>query len=90
MRSVNALLVRNRLGEVLDELARTGEPVIVTKGRTPRAVLITMEDYRRRFVDQQTEERRRELIERVRSVRAPRVGAVDSLALLRELRGGLR
>ena len=54
MRTVNALEVRNRLGALLDDLERTGEPVIVSKGRRPRAVLISVEDFQRRFLDRQT------------------------------------
>lgn len=89
MRTVNALEIRNHLGAVLDDLERTGEPVIVSKGRTPRAVLISVEDYQRRFVDRQTEERRKELMDRVLAVRAERAGDADSLSILRGLRGPL-
>ncbi len=90
MRTVNALEIRNRLGAILDDLERTGEPVVVNKGRRPRAVLISVEDFKRRFIDKQTEERRQETLERVRSARAAGVGDMDSLAILRALRGELR
>jgi prevent-host-death family protein len=87
MRSVNALDVRNKLGAILDELEKTGEPVVVSKGRRPRAVLITVGDYQKRFIDRQTEERRQELLAKVRAARASTVGGADSLTVLRELRG---
>jgi len=90
MRTVNALEIRNRLGALLDDLERTGEPVIVSKGRRARAVLISMEDFQRRFVDKQTEERRAAMLERVRAARAPRVGSDESLTVLRGLRGELK
>jgi prevent-host-death family protein len=90
MRTVNALDIRNHLGAVLDDIERTGEPVIVNKGRRPRAVLISVEDFQRRFVDRQTEERRRQLVERVLSARAPSVGTEQSLSILRDLRGSLQ
>jgi prevent-host-death family protein len=89
MRTVNALEIRNRLGAVLDHLEKTGEPVIVSKGRKARAVLISMEDFQRRFVDRQTEERRKELMDRVLAARVTRVGGADSLSILRDLRGPL-
>ncbi|MGA2640279.1 MAG: type II toxin-antitoxin system Phd/YefM family antitoxin [Spirochaetia bacterium] len=89
MRTVNALEIRNHLGVLLDELERTGEPVIVSKGRKPRAVLISVEDFRKRFVDRQTEERRQALMDRVLAARAERVGGADSLSILRALRGAL-
>ena len=90
MRTVNALEVRNHLGAVLDDLERTGEPVIVSKGRRPRAVLITVEDFQKRFVDRQTEEHRRALLDRVAAARARRAGDADSLTVLRGMRGELR
>jgi prevent-host-death family protein len=90
MRNVNALEVRNRLGGILDELERTGEPVIVSKGRRPRAVLISVEDFQRRFVDRQADEQRRALLDRVKAARAAGIGGADSLTVLRDLRGPLR
>jgi len=89
MRNVNALDVRNKLGAILDDLERTGEPVIVNKGRRPRAVLISVEDFQKRFLDRQTEERRREIVDRVTSARAAGVTGTDSVAVLRNLRGPL-
>jgi prevent-host-death family protein len=89
MKTVNALEIRNRLGAVLDDIERTGEPVIVSKGRKPRAVLISVEDFQKRFIDRQTEERRAALMERVKAARAPAVAGGDSLGILRSLRGDL-
>ena len=90
MRTVNALEVRNRLGALLDDLERTGEPVIVSKGRRPRTVLISIDDFQRRFVDRQTEEQRRAILDRVKAARTPGVGGTDTLTMLRGLRGELR
>ena len=90
MRTANALEVRNHLGAVLDDLERTGEPVIISKGRRPRAVLITVQDFQKRFVDRQTEDQRRALLDRVMAARAERAGDADSLTILRGLRGELR
>lgn len=90
MRTVNALEIRNRLGAVLDDLERTGEPIILSKGRRPRAVLISMEDFNRRFVDRLAEDRQKQLLARVMAARAPGVPGPDSLTVLRELRGELR
>jgi len=89
MKHVNALEIRNRLGSVLDELEKTGEPVILDKGRHPRAVLISIDDFERRFVDRQTEDKKKDLLRRVRMSRAMAIGGADSLTILRELRGDL-
>ena len=87
MRTVNALTIRNRLGEVLDRLLRDGEPVLISKGRKVQAVLITLEDFKTRFLDRQAEEDRRRLLETVADLRADRLEDVGSLDLLREMRG---
>ncbi len=87
MREVNALKIRNHLGEVLDLLRKEGEPILVSKGRKIAAVLITPEQYQRRFLDHQAEELKRRMLEKVRAMRAKRIGARDSVHILRELRG---
>ena len=87
MRRANALEIRNHLGAVLDELTETGEPILVSKGRELRAVLITPEDYQTRFVDKVAESARDELKSRLRGLRKPAVGNEDSLTTLRKLRG---
>ncbi len=90
MKTVNALTVRNRFGEVLDYLERTGEPVLVTKGKRVRAAIVPIEDFRRRFVDKQAEERRAELLAQVQSARRSRIGDRDSSEVLHETREGGR
>ena len=87
MTTVNALEMRNHLGGVLDRLEENGEPILVSKGRRIRAVLVTPEDFQRRFLDLQTQERRQELLEKIRSYRDQAQGKRSSLDVLRELRG---
>jgi PHD/YefM family antitoxin component YafN of YafNO toxin-antitoxin module len=87
MKTVNALKIRNHLGEVLEELNKTGEPILVSKGRKIRAVLITPEQFKRRFLDYQAEEEKNRLLEVIKGSRAKRKGAKDSVEVLRELRG---
>ena len=87
MKTVNALKIRNRLGEVLDNLTKTGEPVLVSKDRKIRAVLITPEDFQRRFLDVQTEEKKKEFLQHVKNLRAKSTHNEESLELLRNLRG---
>ncbi len=87
MRQVNALEIRNHLGQVLELLHKEGEPILISKGRKVAAVLITPEQYQRRFLDHQTEEQRRKMLEKVLEMRANRIGGRDSISFLRELRG---
>ena len=87
MKTVNALTVRNRLGEVLETLTRTGEPILVSKGRQVRAVLITPDDFQKRFLDVQAAEARERLLRSIRKARGGKTTERSSLEVLRELRG---
>ena len=87
MKTVNALKIRNNLGEVLDFLTSTGEPVLVSKGKEIKAVLITPEDFKRRFLDLQAEENKKKLLETIKNIRAGTVMKKKSITVLRELRG---
>ena len=79
--------MRNNLGRILDEMDSAGEPIVINKGRTARAVLISLADFERRFVEYQAQERRRELLAKARSMRTAADPAVDAVAVLRRLRG---
>ena len=87
MRTVNALKIRNHLGEVLEELNKTGKPILVSKGRKIRAVLITPEQFQRRFLDYQAEEKKKHLLKTIKDLRSKGLGDKDSVEVLRELRG---
>lgn len=86
---VNALKIRNRLGEVLDLLEKEGRPIMVSKGRRVRAVLITPEDFEARFVDRLAEDRRQRFLDALDAARSPRTRKESSLDALRNLRGTL-
>lgn len=87
MKKVNALRIRNNLGEILDTLTKTKEPVMVSKGREIRAVLITPEQFKKRFLDFQAEERKNELFKTIRDIRLKNKEPKKSIDILRELRG---
>jgi prevent-host-death family protein len=90
MKVVNALQIRQSLGKILDEVERSGEPVLVERGRQPKAVLVPLRLFRERFVDKTVHEERLLLERHIRERQQvrPRKGpaAVD---LLRALRGPL-
>jgi prevent-host-death family protein len=87
MEKVNALELRQSLGRLLQRLEKDGRPILLEKDRKPAAVIISLEDYRKRFVDVDADERRREMVERIKraKLRAPK-GAC-ALDILRDLRG---
>ena len=83
---VTALELRNRLGEILETLDREQAPIIVEKGRKPRAVLISLQLYRERFLDLQEKELREQLVQEFRNTPLPALR--DTVAELRRLRYG--
>ena len=90
MKTVNALTIRNRFGEVLSYLEDTNEPVLVSKGKRVRAALVPIEEFERRFLDKRAEEEQRAFIDRVHSAARPRVGTTPSDEVLRSIRDGER
>jgi PHD/YefM family antitoxin component YafN of YafNO toxin-antitoxin module len=88
MKQINALTVRNRFGQVLDMLDADHEPILISKGKKLRAVLISYEDFVLRFIDKQAEEEKRAFIEQA-SVWRNQAGrqSGDPDRTLRSLRG---
>ncbi len=87
MEEVNALKVRNNLGEILDRLSETGEPVLISKGRKIRAVLVTPEQFEKRFLDWQVRSEKKKFLNNFEKLRKGKRGNLSSLTVLRELRG---
>ena len=87
MESVNALQLRQSLGRILKQLAKTGQPILLQKDRKPAAVIISLHDYRTRFVDVEADRRRRDMVDSIKraGLRAPK--GRTTLDLLREMRG---
>ena len=87
MEEVNALKLRNNLGEILDRLRDKGEPILVSKSRKIRAVLVTPEQFERRFLDWQAAEQRQRFLKNVAQLKKNTISRMDSLTVLRQLRG---
>ena len=62
MKSVNALKLRQQLGSIIRSLQETGKPVLIERNSKPAAVLISLEDYQKRFVDREADEKRKEMV----------------------------
>lgn len=86
MKTVNALELRQSLGKVLDRLEQDGGPILVCRRRTPAAALVSLKDYRERFVDREADERRREVVARLRRLQFEAPSTGTTLDLLRDLR----
>lgn len=87
MEEVNALKIRNNLGEILDRLNKSGEPILISKNRKIRAVLVTPEQFERRFLDWQARDEKKRFQAAIKRLKKPRQGNMTTLAVLRKLRG---
>ncbi|MBI4366490.1 MAG: type II toxin-antitoxin system Phd/YefM family antitoxin [Deltaproteobacteria bacterium] len=86
MQKANALKLRQSLGKLLSRLRETGEPILIEKGREPAAVLISLADYQKRFVDHVADQAREALIKRIKSADIRLPAGTTTLTLIRELR----
>lgn len=87
MEKVNALQLRQSLGSVLRRLQESGGPILLEKDRKPAAVLISIEEFRKRFVDKEADRLRKEVVDRIKGAGLRTPKGVSTLDLLRELRG---
>ena len=87
MNTVNALKIRNQFGDVLEQLDRDKDPILITKSKKVRAVLIRYEDFKTRFLDKQAEEERIQFYNQIKSHVAPSLISEDPVETLRKLRG---
>jgi len=85
MKRVNALQMRQSVGKVLRQLEKGGEPVIIERRRRPAAVLISLDDYEKRFADRDADEKREEIVRRIRALRFKAPSGKTTLDLLRDL-----
>ena len=85
---ITAVELRHRLGSVLDQLDRDQGPMIVWKGRQPRAVLLPLALYQERFPDFHEKDPRDALVREIRESAPP--ATRDTLTELRRCRYGDR
>ena len=84
MKKTNALKLRQELGVLLADLQRGGEPVLIERRSKPAAVLISIEDYQKRFVDREADTKRQEIVDRIKNTRIKLPKGVTTLSLLEE------
>lgn len=86
MQKTNALQLRQSLGAVLKKLQSAKQPILIERNSKPAAVLITLEDYQKRFVDRDADEKRKELVNRIKELRISLPENTSSIDLIRDLR----
>lgn len=88
MQKTNALQLRQNMGALIDKLRATGEPILLEKDRTPVGVIISIDDYKKRFVDIDADIARKEIIEKIKAAKIKLPKGKSSLDLIRDLRAG--
>lgn len=86
MEKTNALQLRQNLKKIFHRLKKTGGPILVERGREPIGVLLSLEEYQKRFVDVEADEKRKRLVEHIRGAQLQLPSGKSSLDLIRELR----
>ena len=88
MKRINALQLRQSLAKIMTALERSGEPILVERGRRPVGVLISLRDYEERFVEKTAAEARRRLLAEMDALARPSVDKTSGVAILRGIRDG--
>ncbi len=78
--------MRKNLGSVLKKLARKGKPVLVEQNRKPVAALISLDDYKKRFVDVEADAQRDQIVQKIKQAKLKLPKGKTSLDLIRDLR----
>ena len=86
MEKTNALKLRQNLGKIVNYILQTGKPVLVEKGRKPVAVLISIDDYQKRFVDYEADEKRKAVVAAIKNINIGLPCDKTSTDIVRELR----
>lgn len=86
MEKTNALDLRQNLGKIIQRLKKLGKPILIEKNREPAAVLISIEDYQRRFADFDADQKREEVVNKIINAKGKLGKGKNSLDLIRELR----
>jgi prevent-host-death family protein len=84
MKTVNALKLRQKLGAVLRSLETSGQPILIERNSKPAAVLISIDDYQKRFVDREADQKRKDLVEVILKTRLRVPAGRSTLDLVRE------
>ena len=87
MKRVNALQLRQSMGKVLASLNKTGEPIILEKGRKAVGVIISLKDFHERFVERAASEERDRIISEIDDLARASSDRTPTADIVKELRG---
>jgi prevent-host-death family protein len=89
MKSVTALEARKKFGGLLDEVAKKGTHIVISRVNRPLAVLIPYDEYQQTF-DQATRQKRlqrvAERMDALRERHRDKLKGLDTAKIIREIR----
>lgn len=88
MQKINALELRQSLSKLINRLQKKGEPILLEKGRKPAAVIISLDDFKTRFIEKEADERRRRVQQKILSLVRKSDVPESAEELIRRLRSG--
>lgn len=88
MQKATALELRQNLGRLIKKLQETNEPILLEKDRKPVGVIISLEEYKRRFVDIDADLQRREIINEIKKAQIKLPKNTSSLDIIISIRSG--
>ncbi|MBI1859665.1 MAG: hypothetical protein HYR96_01950 [Deltaproteobacteria bacterium] len=90
MKLINALRVRTKFGQVMEELKRAKEPFLLTRDGQIEAALVPIKMFNERFVDLLGKSAVEKLIADLAPLQGPARSKTSSQTTLRALRGQLK
>lgn len=89
MDTINALTFRQKFGEILDKVSKTGEPIVIERQNKPTAVLYPYEEKRGELEEKKREDRLEKaskMMDEWRERNAKYFKGIDTTALIRKAR----
>lgn len=87
MKRINAVQLRQSLAKLVSALQKSGEPILLERGRKPVAAIISLRDYRERFVEKAASEDRDRVLEAIDKLARRSADPSPAIEILREMRG---
>ena len=92
MRSISAIQIRKKFGQVIDSIVKTREPVTISRANKPLVVILPYDQYAPYQASQERRERLRIISENMDAWakhHAEALKGIDAVQAIRELRGPL-
>lgn len=86
MKHINSADLRQSIGRIVEQIEETGEPILLDKHGAPVAAIISLKDFKERFVDKQALEERRALAQKINGLARTSKANQEAVEVLRELR----